>query len=74
MIQSGGGAGFPLETLQGLAIGGEPVGQEFQGDGAAQACVLGFVYFPHAARPYERHDLVWAETRSRSEMGHRVID
>ncbi len=32
MIERRGGAGFALEALEGLTVGGESVGEEFQGD------------------------------------------
>jgi hypothetical protein len=74
VIQSRGGAGFPLETLQGLAIGGKLVGEEFQSDGAAQARIFGLVDFAHAARADERDDLVGAEPLSPRKADHSVSD
>jgi hypothetical protein len=49
MVQSGSGFSFATETLQGLAILGNIVGQEFESDKAVEAGVLGFVDHAHPA-------------------------
>ena len=49
MVQSGSGARFAPEALEGLRIAGDIVGQKFQSDEAAQARVFGFVDDAHAA-------------------------
>ena len=49
MIEGGGGVRFAAETLERLAIFGHFFGKEFQGDGAVQAGVFGFVDHAHAA-------------------------
>ena len=49
MVQRRGSAGFSAEALQRLRIAGNVVGQELQGDKAAQAGVLGLVDDAHAA-------------------------
>ena len=49
VIQSRGGAGFALKTLERLSVGSESVGEEFERDAAAEAGVLGFVDDAHAA-------------------------
>jgi hypothetical protein len=48
VIESGGGAGFATESLDGLGIVRDVVGKEFQSDAAAEADVLGFVNHAHA--------------------------
>ena len=48
MIERGGGAGFAAETLDGLRVLGNVVGEKFQGDAAVQAGVFGFVNNAHA--------------------------
>ncbi len=47
MIERRGGAGFALESLQGLRVFGEFFRQELQGDAATEFGVLGLVYNPH---------------------------
>ena len=49
MIQGRGGFGFALEAGEGLRIFGDFVGEEFQGDEAAELYVLGFVDNAHAS-------------------------
>ena len=49
MIEGGGGAGLAAETLEGLGIAGDFIGQEFEGDEALQAGVFRFVDDAHAA-------------------------
>src|SRR5262249_47617220 len=48
VVEGGGGTGFALEALEGLAIVGEVVRQEFKCDKAAELGVLGFVNHTHA--------------------------
>jgi hypothetical protein len=49
MVQRRGGARFPLEALQRLAIAGELGGQKLQGELPAQLGVFGLVDHAHAA-------------------------
>jgi hypothetical protein len=49
MIQSGSSPRLALKPLQGYSIGGQPIGQELQGNVAPQGQVLGPVDHPHAA-------------------------
>src|ERR1700722_286340 len=58
MVESGGGAGFTAETLEGLRVAGKLVGQEFESDEAAEFSVLGFVDHAHAAAAELFHDAV----------------
>jgi len=63
------GLGLTLES--GLALGalGEMLGEDFDGDDAIQAGVVGFVDLAHAAGSNGSEDLVGAEAGSGSE-GH----
>ena len=47
MVQGGGGAGFPAEAFQSLRICGHIIGQELEGDEAAERGVLGLVNHTH---------------------------
>jgi hypothetical protein len=49
VVQGGGRLGFAFEAGEGLGILGDVVGEEFQGDVAVKARVLGFVDNAHAA-------------------------
>ncbi len=49
VVQSGGGLGFALEAGEGLRVGGDIFGEEFEGDETAEAGVFGFVDDAHAA-------------------------
>jgi hypothetical protein len=49
VVQCGRGFGFALETAEGLRIAGEFVGQELQGDVAAQLQVFRLVDHTHTA-------------------------
>src|ERR1022692_1689175 len=51
MIQGGSSLRFTLETGQRLRIFGYFIGQEFQGNEAAQASIFGFVNHAHSAAP-----------------------
>jgi hypothetical protein len=53
MVQRRGSAGFAAEALQRQRIAGNVVGQELQGDKAAQAGILGLVDDAHAAAAAE---------------------
>ena len=58
VVQGGGGAGLAPEPLQALGILGILLGQELQGDAAAEAGVLGLVDDPHAAAAQWLQDAV----------------
>jgi hypothetical protein len=49
MIQRGGGARFATEALERLRVFGQFIGEEFQGDEAAEVGVLSLVHHTHAA-------------------------
>jgi hypothetical protein len=49
MIQGRGRACFAAETFQSLWVSRELIGQELEGDEAAQFGVLGFINHAHAA-------------------------
>ena len=49
MVESGGRPRFPLETVQGLRVLREVIGQKFQGDKAAKLYVLRLVDHAHPA-------------------------
>ena len=55
------GAGLALEPLLQIGIGGDVLGEDFDGDGAVQAHVAGLIDLPHAARAEGGLDLVGAE-------------
>ena len=65
MVQGGGGAGLAPEPLQPLGIPGILLGQELEGDAAAEAGVLGLVDDPHAAA---------AERLQREVVGEGLAD
>src|SRR2546425_3342121 len=48
MVQRGRSLGLPLETVEGLRIIGEFVGQELQGDVATELEVFGLIHHTHA--------------------------
>jgi hypothetical protein len=49
MIQCGGCLRFTLESLQGVAVSGQLLGEKLEGDGAFQLGILGAVDLTHAA-------------------------
>src|SRR5580704_838948 len=49
VIERGRGPGFAAKTLQRLRIAREVIGQEFEGDEAAEFGVFGFIDYAHAA-------------------------
>jgi hypothetical protein len=48
-VQARDRSGFALEALSSFGISGEMLGKHFDGDGAIEAGVVGFVDFTHAA-------------------------
>ena len=58
MIQSRGGPGLAYKTLLGLRIAGQLRRQKLQGDGSAQADILGLIDHSHAALADLFQDLV----------------
>ncbi len=49
VVEGGGGFGFAAEAFESLRVGGEGVGEKFQGDEAIEESVLGFVDDAHSA-------------------------
>src|SRR5580704_12777107 len=58
MVQGGSGLGLALEAGKRLRVAGNFLRQEFEGDEAVQARVLGFVYDAHAAAAEFFYDAV----------------
>ena len=58
MIQSRGSARFALETLERLGVARQLVGQELQGDKAAEPRVFGLVNHAHPAAAQLLHNAV----------------
>ena len=65
-------AGFAIEALAELRIGGERRGQDLDRDDAIEAGIARLVDFAHAAGADLRDDLVVAQTVSSGER-HAVI-
>ena len=61
---------LPLEAGEAIGVGGERLGQQLEGDVAAQLRVRGPEHLAHAAGAERSYDLVGAEAGSRSEA-HR---
>jgi hypothetical protein len=49
VVKGGSCLGFAAETLEGLRVPGQVVGEEFQGDEAAESGVFGLVDHAHAS-------------------------
>jgi hypothetical protein len=60
MIQRGDGAGFALEALAALRVGGKIRGKDFDGDVAAEARIARAIDFAHTAGAEGRDDFVGA--------------
>jgi len=58
MVERGGSLGLTPESFQGLAVLGEFLGQELQGDGALELGVLGLVHHAHAPAPELLQDAI----------------
>ena len=58
MIQGGGGTRFTAEPLECLRVGGDILGQEFQGDETTKLRVLGFVDHAHSTAAEFFYDAV----------------
>ena len=58
MIQGGGGASLALETLEGLWVMGQFIGQELEGHMAAELEILGFEDHTHPAAAQLADDAV----------------
>ncbi len=65
VVEGGNGASFAFEAF------GESFGHDFDGDGAIETGVAGFVHLAHAAGADERDDFVRSQTGSRVE--HRRL-
>jgi hypothetical protein len=57
-------ASFPFEPGERVRIAGKVIGQDLDGDFAAQPCVPGAIDLPHAARAQRREDFVRPETEA----------
>ncbi len=64
MVQSGEGAGLPVETGEPCWILGEGLGQDLDGDLAAQAWITSPVDLAHTPGSQRSQDLVGAELRA----------
>ena len=64
MAEGRDGLRFTLEPLFEIRISGDVLGQDFDGNGAIQAGVTGFVNFPHSSSPKCGLNLVRAELRA----------
>ena len=67
MIQRGNGFGFALEAEFARGIRGKMRRQDFDGDGAIEACIASAVDFTHSARAQGREYFVWTELSTWSE-------
>jgi len=67
MTELGHNARLALESLLALGIAGQTLTKDLESYDAIQTDVASFVDHSHAARPNDRHDLVRAKLRSRSE-------
>jgi len=75
VIQGRGGASLALETLDGLAVLGQGVGQELEGDTPAETGIFGFVDHAHAATSQFSKDFVMGNGLSDEGIrnGHRGL-
>ena len=58
VVESGSGSRFPSESLQGLGVLRQLIGQEFQRDEAAKLGVLGLIDHAHSAATELLHDAI----------------
>ena len=68
MIQSGGGPGFATESVQGLGMAGEIVGEEFQSNKSLKPAILGLVNNPHATATQFLNNAVMRDGLSYKEI------
>lgn len=68
-------AGFTIEALPELRVGGQGAGQDLDRNGAVESRVARSVDLAHSARPERREDFVGAETApdSRARTGCPII-
>jgi hypothetical protein len=71
MVQRGDRARFAVETIARVAGGGRRRTQHFDGDGAMEPGVAGFVNVAHSSRPDPRLDLVRSESLAFETPGAR---
>ena len=64
VVQGAGGAGLALEALERVAVVGERVRQEFQGDVAAQQSIFRLINHAHAPRAQLAHHAVMRNSLS----------
>ena len=67
MLQAGDGAGLAFEASAQIVPVGDELREDFDGDGAVEPRVEGFVHFPHPARAEGREDFIRAEAVSGRE-------
>ena len=72
VVEGGGGLGFAREARADFGIGDQMRGQKFQGHGAVQARVFGFVDDAHAAAAELGEDAVGAELLSGGDLARLV--
>jgi hypothetical protein len=71
VIERGGGLRFAAEAGEGLRVAGDGVGEEFQGDEALEARVLGLIDDAHSATAELFCDEVMRDGLSQQRVGHR---
>ena len=71
MAERGGRFGFAAETLEGLAIAGEIIGQEFQRDKTIEARVFCFVDDAHSSTAKFFDDAVMRDGLTEDRLGVR---
>ncbi len=69
MIEGGGGARFAAETVNGLRVLRNAVGQKFQSNAAAEARVPRFVDYTHAPASEPIEDLVVSDGAANQGLG-----
>ena len=69
VVEAGEHLRFPLEPSEAVRVGGEGVGEDFQGDVSAELGVGGAIDLPHAPLADEGGDVVMAEAGADGE-GH----
>jgi hypothetical protein len=67
MMDTGNGARLALETLPALRPAGEVLGQNLDGYGAVERCIVGPIHLSLPAGPDRRLDLVRAKPGSRRQ-------
>src|SRR5439155_22247511 len=68
MVQRAGGAGLTLKALERMAVVGERIRQEFQGDVAAQQSIFCLINHAHAPRAQLAHHAVMRNSLSDQDL------